>query len=87
MVCCKSLPPLRKSKGGFRRIIETELGEEQYCASCDEFWPTDSEFFSVAGPRLSYVCRACTVERKNSTVQQREGSENSAVAAGVVLHS
>jgi hypothetical protein len=55
---------LKRIKGGFRRIIETELGEEQFCGSCREFWPTDGEFFTVSKQCLAYECKACVMERK-----------------------
>ncbi len=49
---------------GFRRICQTELGQEQVCASCDEPWPMDPEFFNISGSSVSYECKACANERK-----------------------
>ena len=49
---------------GFRRICQTELGQEQLCACCNEPWPMDPEFFSVSGSSVSYECNACVRERK-----------------------
>ena len=54
----------KRIKGGFRRMAETELGEEQWCGSCGEFWPTDDEFFVVTATSLGYVCKACISERR-----------------------
>ncbi len=54
----------KRVKGGFRRMAQTELGEEQLCNSCDEFWPLDKEFFQVSGTGISYECKACTTERR-----------------------
>lgn len=50
--------------GGFRRILTTELGQEQLCARCNEPWPMDPEFFNVSGKGVSYECKACVQERK-----------------------
>jgi hypothetical protein len=56
--------PLKRVRGGFRRMVDTELGEEQVCSSCRELWPADNEFFTVSAKCISYECRACTSERK-----------------------
>lgn len=53
-----------RSRGGFRRLIETELGEEQVCMSCGESWPTDKEFYVVTATSMGYECKACTSERR-----------------------
>lgn len=52
--------------GGFRRILKTELGQEQLCARCHEPWPMDAEFFIVSGCGVSYECKACIQERRQS---------------------
>lgn len=52
--------------GGFRRILKTELGQEQLCARCNEPWPMDREFFNVSGLSVSYECKACVQERKHA---------------------
>lgn len=54
--------PLRRVKGGFRQIIDTELGEEQLCRSCGEPWPTDQEFYVVTATSMTYECKACTAD-------------------------
>jgi hypothetical protein len=54
----------KRIKGGFRRMAETELGEEQLCMSCGELWPLDKEFFVVSGSGISYACKACIKERR-----------------------
>jgi hypothetical protein len=54
----------KRIKGGFRRLIETELGEEQVCVSCGESWPTDKEFYVVTATSMGYECKACTSERR-----------------------
>lgn len=51
---------------GFRRICQTELGQEQLCARCDEPWPMDPEFFAISGSSVSYECKACTNERRRA---------------------
>jgi hypothetical protein len=56
--------PYKRIKGGFRRIIETELGEEQFCGACHEFWPMDAEFFNVSERSVGYECKACLIDRK-----------------------
>ncbi|MYM91648.1 hypothetical protein GTP81_30355 [Rugamonas sp. FT107W] len=56
--------PFTRVRGGFRRMLETELGTEQLCASCQQLWPVDPEFYVVTATRLSYECRACISERK-----------------------
>ncbi|SFV09311.1 hypothetical protein [Pseudoduganella namucuonensis] len=50
--------------GGFRRIMKTELGQEQLCARCNEPWPMDPEFFKITGRSVGYECKACIQERK-----------------------
>lgn len=52
--------------GGFRRILKTELGQEQLCARCNESWPMDREFYNVSGLAVSYECKACIQERKQN---------------------
>jgi hypothetical protein len=54
----------KRIKGGFRRMLETELGEEQLCCSCGEPWPIDPEFFVVTATFLGYECKACTADRR-----------------------
>lgn len=54
----------KRVSGGFRRFVETELGEEQFCGSCHESWPFDAEFFLVKAARISYECKACIKERR-----------------------
>lgn len=54
----------KRISGGFRRVAETELGEEQLCPSCGELWPLDKEFFSVTRSGISYACKACIKERR-----------------------
>lgn len=57
-------PAWKRVQGGFRRMVETELGEEQFCNSCRECWPLDQEFFLFSRNSVSYECRACIEERK-----------------------
>lgn len=52
--------------GGFRRILKTELGQEQLCARCNEAWPMDPEFFKISGHSVSYECKACIQERRRA---------------------
>ncbi len=54
----------KRVQGRFRRMAETELGQEQLRASCGELWPLDGEFFVVARERAGYECRACILERR-----------------------
>lgn len=44
---------------GARDTQETELGEEVKCASCQEFWPKDSEFFFFTNGKPHSYCKAC----------------------------
>lgn len=46
------------------RACLTELGLEQRCPHCGEFWPWDSEFFGLTGQqdRLQSWCRSCMNE-------------------------
>lgn len=53
---------VKRIMGGFRRWRSSELGDEQLCPGCGEFWPVDAEFFSMSARHLSYVCRACQAE-------------------------
>lgn len=46
--------------------VESELGVEQCCRGCGEYWPADAEFFAPqASGRdgLTPRCRACIAER------------------------
>jgi hypothetical protein len=54
----------KRVRGGFRRMADTELGEEQLCLSCGELWPLDKEFFNVSRGGISYECKACVKERR-----------------------
>ncbi len=54
----------KRVRGGFRRMAETELGDEQLCTACGELWPLDNEFFAVSGRGISYACKACIKERR-----------------------
>ncbi|MES2755987.1 MAG: hypothetical protein V4693_01330 [Pseudomonadota bacterium] len=53
---------LKRIMGGFRRMRSSEIGDEQFCHGCAEFWPVDAEFFAMSARYLSYVCKACQVE-------------------------
>lgn len=46
------------------RIIETDLGREQRCSKCREYWPADTEFFHQLRDRLSSWCKACCTALK-----------------------
>jgi hypothetical protein len=59
-------PVRRRIKGGFRQLVETELGDEQFCGACGESWPTDAEFFIVTETSMAYECKACTAERQRA---------------------
>jgi hypothetical protein len=50
--------------GCFRRILMTELGQEQLCCRCNEPWPMDLEFYNVSSGGVSYECKACVHERR-----------------------
>ncbi len=56
----------KRVKGGFRRLVETELGEEQVCNNCGESWPADAEFYVVTATSMGYECKACTAERRRA---------------------
>lgn len=55
----------KRVRGSFRRMAETELGEEQLCMSCGQLWPLDQEFFVVSHGGIGYECRACLAERRH----------------------
>jgi hypothetical protein len=57
-------PAPQRFKGGFRQLVETDLGQEQLCASCGETWPTDNEFYVVGPTSMTYECKACALERR-----------------------
>lgn len=49
------------------KFLLTDLGLEKICSTCGEFWPADSQFFTLRGEAaeargLSSSCRACTAE-------------------------
>lgn len=67
---------LLRIAGSFRRILKTELGQEQLCARCNEPWPMDLEFFNVSGCRISYECRACIQECRRVKSQVHRMKEN-----------
>jgi hypothetical protein len=62
-----SITAWKRVNGGFRRMAETELGQEQLCPSCGELWPLDREFFVVSRGGISYECKACIDERRRSS--------------------
>jgi hypothetical protein len=47
-----------------RRCVARIEGEviERYCKVCDDWWPSDTEFFNSTGGGLHYMCRACFAE-------------------------
>ena len=55
---------LREDWSAHIGIRSTELGIEQLCRSCDEWWPQDREFFSYISTRRTYhsTCNACRAE-------------------------
>jgi hypothetical protein len=60
--------PLSKPKHGRppKRFVLTECGPEKQCTRCMDFWPADTEFFYLSGPRsdrrLHSWCIACFLE-------------------------
>lgn len=48
------------------------LGPQKRCPKCEEFWPADSEFYSLRKSRgtLSSWCRACTTEASKSAARK-----------------
>ena len=68
--------PFKRVRGGFRRMLETELGTEQLCCSCRQLWPVDPEFYVVTATRLSYECRACISERKASQIAPKNTNKS-----------
>jgi hypothetical protein len=74
----KTLPAfeLLRIAGSFRRILKTELGQEQLCARCNEPWPMDLEFFNVSGRSVSYECKACIQECRRGKFQVDRMKEN-----------
>ena len=77
--------PFRRIKGGFRRMLDTELGTEQLCCSCGELWPVDPEFYVVTATRLSYECRACTSERQGERKAQRKAEHKAGRKGGAPI--
>jgi len=73
-----SLPAWKRVLGGFRRMVETELGDEQLCAGCGESWPLDREFFVFSRSSVSYECKACIEERKSVNKHRLRGAVNAA---------
>lgn len=67
-------PAWKRVLGGFRRMLETELGDEQFCATCQEFWPLDREFFVFSHSSASYECKACIGERKAARKRRQPGA-------------
>lgn len=67
-------PAWKRVLGGFRRMVETELGDEQFCAGCQEFWPLDREFFVFSHSSASYECKACIGERKAERKRRQPGA-------------
>lgn len=45
--------------------LNTELGPEQPCRRCGEFWPADAEFFITCKGRLQTLCRACNARERH----------------------
>lgn len=55
---------LREDWSAYIGIRSTELGIEQLCRCCDDWWPRDKEFFSFISSRGTYhhTCNACRAE-------------------------
>lgn len=74
---------LREDWSAHIGLRSTELGIEQLCRCCDEWWPRDGEFFSYISTRRTYhaICNACRAEnernsrlRKNDPILRIEAS-------------
>ncbi|WP_283445265.1 hypothetical protein [Noviherbaspirillum suwonense] len=52
--------------------MNTELGPEQACRRCGEFWPADAEFFITCKGRLQTLCRACNSRERVTTPRAAE---------------
>ncbi|MEW7865478.1 hypothetical protein [Aeromonas diversa] len=66
---CAPFSPVLSREALVRRLRRgsaclTELGLEQRCPRCGEFWPWDSEFFGLTGQqgKLQSWCRSCMNE-------------------------
>lgn len=46
------------------RLRQTELGLEQRCPRCGDYWPADTEFFYSNGTRLMSACKACYIAHR-----------------------
>ena len=75
---------ITRFRGGFRRLAITELGSEQQCCSCGEFWPADEEFYVVRERSLGYECKACISERRKKATNYLQ-SATPIVRAGAEL--
>ncbi|MES2257087.1 MAG: hypothetical protein V4724_01145 [Pseudomonadota bacterium] len=62
----------KRVMGGFRRMRSSEIGEEQLCQACGEYWPVDAEFFAMSERYLSYICKACQSELARARQQKSD---------------
>ena len=61
--------------------IAWDIGLEQQCSSCGDWWPADAEFFYVRADRrrqLASVCRACTVHYQRHYNRRRRQERTNA---------
>lgn len=42
-----------------RPTIQTDIGTEVLCGKCNEYWPSDPEFFFFSGGKPHSWCKAC----------------------------
>ncbi|KRI46501.1 hypothetical protein APC42_17400 [Acinetobacter pittii] len=76
------------------KYIETELGKEKLCKHCQEYWPTDSEFWFMVKEkrkdgtivyRPDSACKGCYDEvyrpRNNSRKYQKRSFHEKGKAA------
>jgi hypothetical protein len=70
----------KRFKGGFRQLVDTDLGPEQLCGSCGETWPIDSEFYVVSPTSMAYECKACQLERRPPRRKAMTGGNNSVIS-------
>lgn len=61
--------------------IDEELGLVRYCLGCEEWWPSDEDFWRPNRWYRRAVCRACHSESRRENEAEARRREQTAAAA------
>ena len=52
--------------------LDDELGLVRYCHGCDEWWPSDEDFWRPNNWSRRALCNACVFERRRASLSAAE---------------